>query len=372
MRIAIDLLWVRVGKVGGTESYIRSILDAIITYGSKHSYILLVSEDNAYSFHELGKNSNIEIKQCNVKSALPWRRIIWENLSLHKVLKTMDLDLIFIPIYFKPFLYKTTIPCVCTIHDLQAIHYPEYFSCLKRLFLIFNWRYTCKSADYILTDSDFCKQDIIAHFPAAKKKVETVYVPVPKSNHIDQFPGLKDRYQIEEQKYFYTVSSLLPHKNLETIFRMMKEYQSIEPNMKLVISGVGGQEEKVLELVTELGLQNTIFFTGYISDEERDSLYQHCYMFLFPSIFEGFGIPPIEALQFGVKTIMTSKSCLYETSKGYAYYVEDAKSVEQWLSVIEQASTREAKVFDFPEYQEDYILNQLLAIFQKVIKEKSK
>lgn len=366
MRIAIDLLWVRVGKVGGTEAYTRSILDSIIQYDQDNDYVLLVSEDNEYSFRSLADSGNIEIKTCKVKSARAWKRIIWENIFLHKVLKDLKLDLIFIPIYFKPFLYGVKIPCICTIHDLQAFHYPEYFSVGKRLFLKLNWAYTCKSANYILTDSDFCKQDIINHYPVSKNKVETLYVPVPNKNSTDVFEELKVLYQIEHQGFFYCVSSLLPHKNLETIFRFMSEYKKKDNTMKLVISGVGGNEKQILELIYNLKIEQNVVFTGFITDEERDSLYQHCYMFLFPSIFEGFGIPPIEAMQFGAKTIMTKKSCLYETSKGYAYYVEEPKDVKQWLHMVESVREVPAKIYIFDEYQEKYILQQLLTIFRKV------
>jgi len=135
---------------------------------------------------------------------------------------------------------------------------------------------------------------------------------------------------------------------------------------KLVLSGVGGDKQKVEAMVEELDIQDMLIFTGFVSDEERDCLYENCQMFLFPSIFEGFGMPPIEAMRRGKNVVMTEKSCLLEVTEGKAVYVKEPMNVDEWLEKIELAQTKEAKVEPFDAYDLENIVSQYMEVFCKL------
>lgn len=348
MRIGIDLLWVRVGICGGTESYIRNLLDGFRMYGEKQEYVLFVAKDNADSFLHYAENASMMLYTCNVLCANPVKRILWENLHLDKIAKEQQIDVMFIPVYSMPHRYGSGIPYVSVIHDLQALHYPEYFTWIRRTFLKYTWRNTCKKADRVIATSNYCRDDLVSHYPFVKDKMITIYDPiVSKPSTLDA--SCVGKYGVEAGKYFYCVSSMLPHKNLETILKVMAEWE--EKDTKLVISGVGGNVTEVTECLKRYHIEERVVLTGFVADEVRDCLYENCRLFLYPSIFEGFGMPPIEALQKGKRVVMTKESCLWEITQGKAVYVENPYDVAEWKEKMEYALRLPTEEHFFEDYK---------------------
>ena len=368
MRIGVDLLWVRPGKCGGTESYIRNLLDGFAREGKEKEYVLFVARDNAESFQEYEKYEHMTLHICAVDCAVQMKRILWENLHLDRMAKKTGVDVMFIPVYSKPHTFGSKLPYVCVIHDLQALHYPQYFSGLRRCFLKATWKYACRTATRVITDSDFCKKDLEEKYPCVREKIQTIYVPIISKDTSFDFAMIKEKYAIEKGDYFYCVSSLLPHKNLNTLLQVMAAYKAAGAEKKLIISGVGGEEEEFLHLCEELGIDTCVTQTGFVSDAERDCLYENCKLFLFPSIFEGFGMPPIEAMRKGKHVVMTKKSCLEEITCGKAVYVEDPVNVEEWIEKIEQAEALPEKQEAFAQYELKHIVEQYQAMFEEINK----
>jgi len=186
-KIAIDLTWIRHKKVGGTESFARNLIKGFIALGSgDFIYYLLVSMDNAASFTEYEDADNIEIILCNVYSSNKIKRTIWQNTKMHKLLKQNGIRICYEPIYSMPFIRNKDIHFVATIHDLQALHYPEYFTRFRVKFMIANWKNTLKKADYVITTSDYVKNDILSNFKATKDKIKRIYIPVRKAKKIEE------------------------------------------------------------------------------------------------------------------------------------------------------------------------------------------
>ena len=400
MLIGIDLLWVRPKICGGTESVIRNLMTGFGLYDDKNEYILFAGKDTAETFTDYEKYSNMKIEICDVESMNRVKRIAWENSNLDKLARDLGVDVMFIPVYSKPNSLSEDrggIPYVTTIADLQALHFPKYFSKPKIFFAKRSWKKAVNESRCIVTISNFCKRDIIEHYPKVQDRIFVIYAPILLSPDMDLeieseiakkdlagdyiaddinddilnkpndiFDNLKERYGIEKDEYFYTVSSMLPHKNLITLINVMKELKAAGENIRLVVSGVGGNREDFDKSVEEAGVEDLVIDTGFVSDKERDSLYENCRLFLFPSTFEGFGMPPIEAMIKGAKVVTTKCGSIEEITHSKASYVDDPLSTKEWIEKIKEAELLQKKKHIFPEYELKNVTEEYLELFEGV------
>ena len=153
-KIAIDLTWVRHKKVGGTESCIRNLLDGFSQIDCEDiEFVLLVAKDNAYSFDKYREFDCFKILVCDIKAANQGKRVLWQNFKMGKLLKSNNIHTCLEPIYGKPFLNFHRVDFYTTIHDLQAIHYPEYFSKLRVLWMKLSWKNAVRTSKKVIAIS---------------------------------------------------------------------------------------------------------------------------------------------------------------------------------------------------------------------------
>ena len=139
LKCAIDLLWVRPKQVGGIESVARNLLDGFQLLEDDFEFWLLVAKDNAESFKHYRNDPRFHIEICDIESANVGKRIVWQNLHLGKKIRTLGLSKCFEPYYCKPIFGTRSIDFTTIIHDLQATHYPEYFSKGKVAWMKLSW-----------------------------------------------------------------------------------------------------------------------------------------------------------------------------------------------------------------------------------------
>lgn len=362
MRIGMDLLWVRPQICGGTEAVVRNLINGFGRYDGENEYVLFVGQDVAVTFYEYERYANIKVCVCKTESLKRLKRIAWENLKLDKIARNEKIDLMFVPVYSKPNskpVDRGGIPYVTVIHDLQALHYPEYFSKLKRIFSKRSWKKACKESVCVITGSEYCKEDIIKYYPFVKDKIKVIYDPVSVTDDIGEnqkdkvFKELSKKYGVSENGFFYTVSSMLPHKNLDTLLRLMKILKETTEyaDLKLIVSGVGGNKEEFISKVGEYDIADRVVDAGFVSDVERDVLYEKCLLFLFPSEFEGFGLPPIEAMMKGARVVASNHPCIEEVTLKKATYVESVKDEKEWKQALTGALTKEKCRTRFQNYE---------------------
>ncbi len=365
LKSAIDLLWVRPNKVGGIESVARNLLDGFALLEDEFEFWLLVSKDNATTFEHYAQDDRFHIEKCEIESANVKKRIIWQNLYLGKRIRDLGLNKCLEPYYCKPIIGTQGIEFVTIIHDLQAIHYPEYFSKGKELWMRIAWRCAIKSSKRIVAVSDFVKRDIIDNYKSNQDKIKTIYNPVVVDcDNVADICVLKEKYGVNPGDYYFTVSSLLPHKNIGVLLNIIHEIveKKIDLPSFLIVSGVGGKSRGELEKkIKELNLSKKIQLTEFINDDERNALYKNCYAFLFPSIFEGFGMPPIEAMMFGVPVVTTRMTSIEEVTQGKANYVDNPRNPEEWIETIR---TCKHQMIDFEKYGIKRIAKEYLEIMK--------
>jgi Glycosyltransferase len=372
MNIGIDLLWVVNKNSGGIVSYINNLLKGFSEYADdSYNFTLFLSKDNYEIFDDIPENDKFSKIICNIRSRNILSRILWQNIYMNRCAKLNKVSIMFSPTYSKP-LWKSKVKYVTTIHDLQALHYPEYFTRKKYYWLKYAWKRSVETSDKIIAISKFVKNDIVSKLGVNSEKIITIYNPIIMEGY-EKFDLIEEKYKIQKSNYFYTVSSKYKHKNLMTLLRTMKEIKERYPEwpQKLVISGTGGYLNKeISDFINNAGIHNNIILTGFVSNKERNSLYKNSSLFLFPSVFEGFGMPVIEAMKSGVNVVTTKSTSLPEVSENKAIYVENFYDIEEWIAKIKIAMSKEKVVEEFPKYELQNITNQYLNLFSEVIRGK--
>lgn len=368
MLVGIDLTWVKPGKNGGTEFYIRNLLDGILELDSKIKFKLFVANDNYETFNHYCNDNRFSLVRCNLNANNLVQRVIWKNMFLYSKMKNEHIDLAFFPVYEMPLYKCKKFPTVAVIHDILAAHYPQYFSKIENVVYRLTWKRLVKNATEIVTISEFVKNDV-NEILKREKDIRVINVPVEVDYVEEDFSATAKKYNIEKNNYYYTISSLLPHKNLKTLLKVFKRIKDENYQLphKLLISGVGGKQQKELDsFITDNNLKDVIIFTGFISNEERNLLVQNTKCFLFSSIFEGFGMPPVEAMMLGANVLTTKEASIKEVTMDKCHYIDNPFDIDEWINKIEKIENSNSKREVFDKYDKKYLAQKYINCFEEI------
>ncbi len=206
---------------------------------------------------------------------------------------------------------------ILTIYDLRPVMYKHYDAYNFRMKFRIAMKFAKRYSKRIITCSDYQKRAIVKYFHCRPEKVETIYCGWEHMKDIKSDETVFERgSQIKKGDYFYTLGSLAPHKNFKWILEVAKRNQ----DKQFVIAG--GKNLKAWKDNIETDEIKNVHFIGYVTDEENKALMGHCRAFLFPSKYEGFGIPPLEAMACGAQVIISNATCLPEIYGDSAHYID--------------------------------------------------
>jgi len=291
-RIGINALYLIPGRVGGTEIYLRGLLRALAAIDPVNHYFVFTNRETGEDL--VPKKQNFTRVPQPVRAAVRPARILWEQSGLPLQAARLHLDVLLNPGFTAPLLCGC--PQVTVFHDLQHKRHPEYFRWFDLPFwnLLLFW--SAHVSQLLLADSKATAADLRAYYRLPESKIRVAWLGVDEA-----FFPLAARRRPEH--FLLTVSTLHPHKNLAGLMRAFAVFRQTHPDFRLVVCGLRGFSSGPLhELRDSLELRDAVEFPGWIPRDDLHTLYERAWAFVFPSLFEGFGLPVLEALAAGIPT----------------------------------------------------------------------
>ncbi|MCS7025298.1 MAG: glycosyltransferase family 4 protein [Bryobacteraceae bacterium] len=325
MRFAIDAHAIGQHQTGN-EVYIRNLLDRLASVDSEADFIAYFSSPAAAS-----RLPNRILRRW--VSSNPFVRLGWE---LGRKINAERPALLHVQ-YTAPLWSK--VPIVVSVHDVSFLEHPEFFSFPRALQLQQTVKRTVERAARVLTVSEFSRAAIERHYPAARGKtcvtpnaVSAAFRPIPR----DQARARVQRLLGFSSPFLLNVGDLQPRKNQTGLIRAFEEFLRHNPGQPhhLVIVGQSKFDgELVKQVAARSAVSSRIHFTGYVDDAFLHLLYNACELFVFPSFYEGFGIPILEAMACGCAVACSKTSAMPEVADGAAIFFDPRSTAEMTRSI---------------------------------------
>lgn len=351
MRIGIDIRCLSDGKRTGVEEYTINLLENIFELDKKNEYILFSNSYHSGSFDAriFSQFKNVKVKSFHFPNKL-LNLCFW---YLHwPCVDTMlgGVDIFFMPnINFIALSKKTKL--LLTVHDLSFEIFPETFSLKRRIWHHFvNPRSLCKRANFVIAVSDSTMDDIINRYRIDQQKIQRIYNGISdeivKLDRNDpKLIEVKELYHLPFNFIFY-LGTVEPRKNIPAIVLAYDKLRALGnlqlDKCKLVIAGGKGWKiGNILDQMRKAKFTNDIIFTSCILNEDKAAVYTLASLFVYPSFFEGFGIPVLEAMRIGVPVITSNCSSLPEVVDQGAIMIDPDKPDELYHAIKEVLLNRE-------------------------------
>lgn len=290
----------------GIHRYIRALLEHL-PQTSPHRFTAYLGDPRAGDVGWTGVNARL----APFATVSPPARILWEQLLQPMRLLRDDVDLVHGPAYALPLVCPTQ--SAVTVHDLSFFLYPETFNRANRLYLRAITRWSVRRADAVIAVSEHTRQDVIRLLgvPAdrvhvAPNGVDPDFRPLPEHD----VQSFRERHKLP-QSFILCISTIEPRKNLTTLIRAYAALGKTD-HVLIIGGGRGWRYQDVFDTVDELELHDRVRFSGFIRHRDLPLWYNAAEVFVFPSIYEGFGLPPLEAMACGTPVIASNASSLPE------------------------------------------------------------
>ncbi len=287
----------------GVMRYAKEILQELDRICQKDEFVLVVPQ-YADKVPQL-RNIKIEI-YGNTKG------ILWEQYDFVRYLKNYNME----SVNFNNSMPLTK-PGIIVIHDIAYKIHPEFCSSLygkiSKIYHRVVFRLAASTDKPIVTVSYYSKYQIIDEYDIAPNRIHVIGNAWQHMNRVDYDDSVIDKYDLKKKEYFFSLGSLSKSKNTNWIIDVANK----NPQYTFVVSGAKSNSSS-----EEYLMPQNVIETGYITDEQVKSLIRDCRAFIYPSIYDGFGIPPIEALSIGADVICSNAACLTEIYRNSVHYID--------------------------------------------------
>lgn len=323
MKIAINCIFFK-PKAGGIKEYIQNLVKNLEILDFENEYVVYILENCLEYAEKNNLTSRFRIKAIpfkgdsltdNIKRSL-FESFFWRNEE-----KKEKWDIFHSPFFHSPSLNNTKI--ILTVHDLRFKRFPETYAFLRYQFLKFAVKKSISRACHLISISDFTKSEIMDAYGVPEDKITVIHEAVNSSNFVGGTLSESDRKkigQIQDAKFILSVGHLEPRKNYDRLiesFKILRERMPQE-DMRLVIVGKKGNNYK--DTINKINKTDGVLYLDFVSDGLLSWLYANASLFVFPSIYEGFGFPPLESAVNGLISSVSNASCIPEICRNYVDY----------------------------------------------------
>lgn len=336
-KVGINLLWMVPGVVGGSETYMIRLLSGLAERPSDIEYTVFALPQFASSHPKLERSFRVAYAPVSGQ----WKsfRIAGENTWLAAQCRHRHIDLVHHAGGVVPFVRRSR--PLLTIHDLQYLFFPEYFTRTKLTYLKAMVPRSAEAARLILTPSEYTRRTVIERLHIDPSIVIVVPHGISLRTTVAPSSDVRQRYGLHGPFFLYPAASY-PHKNHLMLIKAFARLKKLHPEAMLVFTGARGWREwkvaremsdRIGAEITELGLTNSIRRIGYVPAEDLEALYHEAVAVTFPSRFEGFGAPVLEAMARGCAVIASNATAVPEVVGTTGRLVAPDNS-EQWTEAM--------------------------------------
>jgi glycosyltransferase involved in cell wall biosynthesis len=324
-----------IGQSAGIGRYTREMVKALAKADTHSAYRLFVADANAIDSPPPAPNFN----WCTTRLNQRWLARLWYRLQLRLPVEswTGPLDLFHQPDFFLPPV-RTGTRTIVTVHDLSFERQPPDTIMPGMEAHLKKWvPRSVQQADHVIAVSKATRQDLIELYQTPPEKITVLYHGVtPEFQPITnpaQLAAVRQKYGLGNNPFILSVSTIQPRKNYQRLIRALAQ---IDSSYALVIAGgKGWGYEAVFEEVSRLGLEKRVHFPGFIADADLPALYSTASVFVYPSLYEGFGLPILEAMACGTPVVASNQSSLPEVV-GEAGLLVDPYNVDAIAAAMSQ------------------------------------
>lgn len=325
---------------GGISRYIRYLLTELAREPGPHRYTIFVNGPDTAA--RLGvHHPQLTFVPANWPEAKPAARVAWEQLTLPALIRQQGIEVLHSPANVLPEFLPRGCASVVTLHDLAFLRMPEVLTRPKRLYHRTFTTRSLRRASMIIAVSESTSHDLTELLEIAPQHIATVYPCIDERFTLpvreEEVQAFRQRQNLEGGFLLY-MGTLEPRKNIPTLLDAYARLRQMTGTQaKLVVAGgKGWLYDAIFARVQELGLETEVVFPGYVSDAEQPLWYRAAAAFVYPSLYEGFGIPVAEALACGTPVVTSTISSLPEAGAGIALSV-DPQNVEAMAAALHTA-----------------------------------
>lgn len=330
MKIGIDIRLIG-KKRTGDEVVIFNLVKNLAKIDDQNEYILLTDNKDKTALAEIGKQLEIANKaNFKIVSLSAGNRFAWNFLTLPQYLKNNPVD-VYHTQYITPWFVSRKIKIVTIVHDISFNFFPQFIKKSDLFFLKTLIPLSLKRADKIVGVSKFTQDEIIKYYKLAPQKVTWIHNAVSedflKSDLSEKnLLQVKEKYKLPEKFVLY-VGTLQPRKNIPSLIEAYARIKKDVPTWKLVICGnpkAKNYDTRITKAMEKFPLAGEVIFPGFVEEADKAAIFHLAQVFVFPSLYEGFGIPVLEAMSQGVPVLCSDIPSLKEVARHGALYFETA------------------------------------------------